>query len=156
MIKPIIWLISLIGSTSLFGQELINTAGQTMTSEFLSLDWSLGEGYISNYPTPTASVSEGFLALNLEDQVYTLTHDLVQLSSIEIYPNPASEKISFTQLSASGTLKDIHIIDLSGYIKYYQSFYSHSVEVADLPSGLYYILFRYQDHTGSIGKFIKE
>lgn len=74
-------------------------------------------------------------------------------SSFQLYPNPASEYIS---INHKGDISGIEIIDPTGRIVYRNDHSSEPINIADLPRGIYRMRFQTKNGFSKTEPFIKQ
>ena len=117
--------------------SLINTSGDSFTSETTQLDWSLGEVMIETFSNANTVLTQG-----LHQPEITLVASIKDnLMSISIYPNPASEFVGFqTEYPQYPKLK-ILIHDASGKLMLENTINTRGdlLDISELDDGVYYL-----------------
>ena len=84
--------------------------------------------------------------------IFTNTQDLLPLDEISIYPNPVQDKL---YLEATEQNWHYQILNLQGQL-ILQGQYENNIEVAQLPSGIYFLQLSREDEMYKAIKFVKE
>lgn len=90
------------------------------------------------------------------------TNEVENISSIKVFPNPASNYIQANYTSTSNDAVDIRIFDIQGRMVESQlgisntaGEFQHTIDISNLPKGTYELVF-YQNGTLSTKPFIKQ
>lgn len=117
--------------------SLLTTAGDSFQNETIQLDWSIGELAIETISSANIILTQGLHQAEIE-VITNIEEDLI---SISIYPNPASEFISFqTEYHKYPQLKTI-IHDGMGKMVLESNINGRDdlLDISDLKDGVYYL-----------------
>jgi hypothetical protein len=127
LIKKIFILLTILGgSTCVFAQSGISTAGSSITNSSIHVDYSIGQVSYTTIPSSTSSITQGILQPHY--QIVNINDPIVSVR-INLFPNPTNERIEIdaqeqfskiTLLTPEGkTLKEFDgsakSIDLTSY-----------------------------------------
>lgn len=102
-------------------------------------------------------VNTGFWGIGTSEydfSILTRAEDLIIDNSIRIYPNPASDMLK-VQLPKEYVSKSIQIYNSLGYLVKRETLnQSNSIEIKDLPNGIYFL--KLDNQSQYYGKFIKK
>lgn len=114
--------------------EVVATAGETFSSNSLTLDWTLGEIMTESY-SGTIVLTQGF---HQPDNNTTSLEDLASLfGTIKVYPNPTTDLIVIETEQAGGL--DLLLYDMTGRTVLHKnvSASSSQLNLSGLPDGTY-------------------
>ena len=144
--KLIICLIG-IGINSMIAQssspEIISPAGETFNGNSMQLDWTLGELAITTIQNTSQVITQGF------HQPTYIISNLTELSNrngqINIYPNPTLNWIEMSLDFKHNTKLQIRLYNTEGKLIWEKDIqgkqFLEKIEVAELPSGNYFLNF---------------
>ena len=159
----------------------MGTTGKYITHKTAGTSGSGSKTWTFNWIAPVAGSGNSILygafvaangnGTNSGDQVF-LTNLLIQenlaagimdivnnADSWNVYPNPATDKITIESLDANAEMKSLELYDITGKliksINYETISLSQSIDIADLQSGVY-VLNIQTDKNRIIKKFIKQ
>ena len=114
MKKLLITITVILFAGYVFGQsvspELISNSGEYFDNGTVSLSWSIGECMTETYTSGNNQLTQGFQQ-NFE--IITLVENLTDNMQINVYPNPATDKINI-EFSEINENTIIQLFDISG------------------------------------------
>lgn len=90
--------------------------------------------------------------------VSTGVKDIIDVSSVSIYPNPTSNKLEIELQNISLSLAQVSIIDISGQVLSRQNINvsgKNEIDVSELSTGLYFLMVQDEEESW-VRKFVKE
>ena len=136
------------------GQTLVNSAGASISSAAMHVEFSVGEIAVTTIqPNGSSPVTQGLLQpWDKAPFVITETSDpFVAQYGLKCYPNPAAEDLAV--LTAYPDFETCQILDLSGQVLQQGRFNYQPVQVRNLPAGYFAIRLISKDQ--SIAKTLK-
>ncbi|MDA3943933.1 MAG: T9SS type A sorting domain-containing protein [Bacteroidetes bacterium] len=120
--------------------------------------FSFGEGIIMDMQANiTGSFDAGISAEALAvDYKQTTSLPLVEINSVQLYPNPAENLLQLKSIS-NRTIQTVSILHVSGQLAVEQQINAKNttLNVSVLPSGFYLIDILFEDQSHSIKQFVK-
>ena len=136
MTKHSLIFLLLLPEGSLFGQEVIGSAGQTYTTGEAIVSQTIGEAVIGTL-SQGVSVSQGFHQSN---PILTSSRNEDKLVNINVFPNPFTERVL---ISSDLKMEFITVYDLKGSVVFQENINrgesNVELELSSLNSGQYFI-----------------
>lgn len=124
--------------------EVVATAGESFSTNSLTLDWTLGEVMTETY-SGTIVLTQGFHQPALQT---TSLEDLdSHVGTVTVYPNPTTDRISI-QTEKTGVLQAV-LWDMSGRVvlQATTSATNTELDLSELPDGIYLLNLSDGQHT---------
>lgn len=109
MKKYSLFIFTLLSTVSVFGQEVIGSAGGTLSSGPLIVSQTIGETVIGTL-TNEISITQGF---HQSSGIITSIDEIVKAQDVTVYPNPFSQQIF---VSGEEELGKINVYDSKGML----------------------------------------
>jgi hypothetical protein len=144
MYKFILNAFLLFSTVNCFSQSLertvIGSAGTTLTTPQVNLEFTVGEIAVSEISNGTTSLGQGFHQGNLAQVLGVPEQELLNL---KFYPNPATDFFIIEGIEKEST---ISIYDINGkLVLNLDNFSGGKIDVSNLTSSTYLILIKNQD-----------
>lgn len=134
--------------------NIIASSGDRYELNGLSLEWTLGESFVSPHSINGLKLEEGFHALAIKKSNSTFVKDVESFKSLNLYPNPANSYIQFSEGLNIKSIINAYIIDQSGSLIRKMDIDSNKIDLPNLQSGSYYLVLVDLNKVGFVGKFI--
>ena len=131
-------------------QTLLSSGGAFHQGNDFNIHWSLGEFIVDTHVDTTLIISKGFHQGDLKASTYTQENETL---SLILHPNPCMDFMQIT--GYENMIFEGNIIDNTGRIIKLIHGKESIIDVSDLNSGLYYIVFKNSRFVISPIKFIK-
>ncbi|HBH07270.1 MAG TPA: hypothetical protein DDX92_11785 [Flavobacteriales bacterium] len=147
-------LCTFIGS-ALKGQEVLSSAGYSVTNGSVEVSWSIGEPISETFIDSLAHLTQGF---NQSDIFVTRIDEVVARASIwSAYPNPAQNEIT---IQNSGEIEPVEwkLQNLNGQVLSTGQItgFIQSIQLNSLASGIYFITLENNKSQSALFKIIKQ
>ena len=127
-------------------RSIVSPAGETASSQRVSLSWTLGDLATGYYLTPDLQYREGFQSSNLR---VTAIEPVPEVWNVEVYPNPTQSGLS-VDLGREHPVRALTLHDLSGRelraLTVDAAEQQAQLQLGELPSGTY--ILRVSDADG--------
>ncbi len=136
MKKHSLFIIGLLSITSVSGQEVVSSSGQTHTSGQLIVSQTVGETLVSTLSNGI-TINQGF---HQNELIITATSETNESLELTIYPNPFAERVIISCKEELGTIR---VYNIAGEEVFQHSNYkgqnTAELELSHLPAGQYLI-----------------
>ena len=142
--------------SSAFGQEVrapvITASGNQTTSNQLTLQWTLGELGTTNYRN---ELLEGIHALGQGNGLSTAIHEISNIETIGLSPNPSNGVLRFPDIIERKSEDwHMHVYNVQGVEIYETAIQANQLNISILRNGIYFILFRQGKNKGFVSKIV--
>lgn len=135
---------------------------------FQSILWDFGDGATSTQTNPshtfppmgkfdvTVMVTNDCGDITLGAAIVTVGVKEVETTQVNIYPNPATDKLTIESAAPNST---VHIFDIAGRLHQTATIRNNgtnTISIANLPAGQYLLKLSLAGEAGSLHKFIKQ
>ena len=144
-----------MGNGQSISQSIISSSGHVSKSEISSINWTLGEAFISSKSSAVSNLREGFHAVISNGDISTSIPAVTTFSSFDVHPNPTTDIINLQLPSTTTAFQTVFIIDEKGTTYKYDYKTKSNVDISDHPAGLYYILLVDEEKRGFVSKVVK-
>ncbi len=143
-------------SQSLLAQEVVATAGSTLSNSSGSISFTIGEGVASTLTKGDKTITQGFQQANISVSMLSELKDLD--FSISVFPNPISDVLTLKVNKEDVLGFQYLIFDINGKLLYQKKLESPetSVPVNQLANGLYILKVQSGVKELKIFKIIKQ
>lgn len=125
--------------TGLFAQEVVATAGNTLSNSGGSISYTIGEGVANTLTKGDKTITQGFQQGNLSVSTVSVLKDLD--FSISVFPNPTSDVLTLKLTKEDLTGLQYLLFDISGRLLSQKNLEMNetTINVNQLNNGLYLI-----------------
>ncbi len=119
-------------------RQVFGIAGTSEHSEFIQLDWTLGEVAVASHNTSSGSLTEGFQQAFVK--IETPSVSIKNVSNVLIVPNPASSFITVKFLQEPKDLIKWELFDITGKSLQQNTFdlsSYHEIDLSNFADGIY-------------------
>jgi hypothetical protein len=142
--------------SSVFAQQVVATAGSTLSNSTGSISFTIGEGVAQTLTSGDKTLTQGFHQTNIQVTFISGWKDLD--FEISVFPNPASDELTI-KLSKEN-LPGLHfmIFDLNGKLQFQSNLKSTITRIPldQLSAGFYFIKIKDSTKELKTFKIIKE
>jgi len=152
----ILLLVASVAYSQSLSPTLLSSQSGSDTSKNMILEWTLGESAIETISAKNTLYSQGFI----QPYVESAKAFGQMVDEILIFPNPVKAHLNVKLLSSSNSLVTIDIYNVNGRImKQFDHGFTLSetirLDIADLPSGIYFVRITDMTHVIKSQKIIK-
>ena len=137
-------LIAFQGKAQELQSSLLSTSGDFFSNDSYSISWSLGEIAIETFTQTNNILTQGFQQTRLTTT--GIQENSIQKNEIQVYPNPASDKLYISFSSGVNLSYHLEIFDLIGSKKISEKIESKSkiakIGLNDLQPGTYMLVLK--------------
>lgn len=153
---PILILFCLCLQSSLWGQASVTISGGFSENSSGSVEYALGQMDFNYTSSDQGSIAEGLL-----HSYEILTSNRVirwMTNRLQVYPNPTSQLVQLSLTQYNGEGGDIIVTNPTGRVVQYHpdvDLVNHTLDVRDLPAGLYTIQVKQEQKYSKPYKLVK-
>lgn len=137
-------LVVIQGNTQELAPSLLSTSGDFFSTNNYSVSWSLGEIAIETFSQSGNIITQGFQQTRLTTT--GIQENSVKKNAIQLYPNPASDKLFLNFNSYDVQSYQLEIFDLIGSKKISEKIETNSkiteIKLNDLEPGTYMLVIK--------------